>query len=166
MNIKIALGIPIIILAAITLDIVLDVVDTETFTFTHSINSESDEILRNDESKTTANNLYSGPFAILEGYYDVDDTLFLIGSEIPLNSKGEIVFILPDGEIHHRYPFDGSKSAVNHYFTPVSSSDLEECPKCEFFGTWVISFESESGSLYTPIDFKVTRENSEKEELR
>lgn len=164
MNIKIALGIATIILAAIILGIVLDVVYTETLTSTHSINSELDEILRNDESKTIANNLYSGPFAILEGSYDVDDTLFLIGSEIPLYSKGEIVFIRPDGEIHHKYPFDGSKSAVNHYFTPVSSSDLEECPKCEFFGTWVISFESDYGSLYAPINFKVIKENFEKEE--
>lgn len=164
MNIKIALGIPIIILAAITLGIVLDVVYTETFTSTHSINSELDEILRNDGSKTIANNLYSGPFAILGGSYDIDDTLFLIGSEIPLDSKGEIVFIRPDGKIHHRYPFDGSKSAVNHYFTPVSSSDLEECPKCGFFETWIISFEYEYGSLYAPISFKVIKENFEKEE--
>jgi len=161
---KIALGIPIIILTAITLGIVLDVMYTDTLTPIHSINSESEDILRNDESKTIANNLYSGPFAILEGSYDIDDTLFLIGSEIPLDSKGEIVFIRPDGEIHHKYPFDGSKSAVNHYFTPVSSSDLEECPKCGFFGTWIISFESEYGSLYAPISFKVIKENFEKEE--
>ena len=160
---KIALGIPIIILAAIILGIVLDVVYTETLTPAHSINSESEDILRNDESETIANNLYSGPFAILEGSYDVDDTLFLIGSEIPLYSKGEIVFIRPDGEIDHKYPFDGSKSAVNHYFTPVSSSDLEECPKCGFIGTWVISFESGHGSLYAPINFKVIKENFEKE---
>ena len=163
---KIVFGIPLIILAAITLGIILDVVYTETLTPTHSMNSELEEISGNDESETIANNLYSGPFAILEDSYGINDTLFLIGSEIPLDSKGEIVIIRPDGEIHQKHPFDGSKSAVNYYFTPVSSSDLKECPKCEFFGTWEISFESEHGSLYAPINFKVIGENSEQEELQ
>lgn len=163
---KIIFVIPLIILAAIVLGIVLDVVYTENPIPMHSTNSEPEEILIDDEYETIANNLYSGPFAILEDSYGIDDTLFLIGSEIPLDSNGIITFIRPDGEIDHKHPFDGSKSAVNHYFTPVSSSDLEECPKCEFFGTWAISFESQHGSTYSPINFKVISENSEKEKLQ
>ncbi len=81
-----------------------------------------------------------------------------------MESKGNIVFIRPDGKIHHKYPFDGSKSAVNHYFTPVSSTDLKECKNCKFFGTWIIFFESDSGMLYSPMSFEVMGEDSEKED--
>lgn len=117
------------------------------------------EDISNDESQIfSSKNLYSGPFALLDGSYGVDDTVFLIGSEIPLNSKGKIDFIRPDGEIHHTYPFDGSKSALNHYFTPVSSSDLEACPNCKFFGTWEISFRIDEGISYSPIHFEVINE--------
>ncbi|MGY5144626.1 MAG: hypothetical protein ACW9XH_09125 [Candidatus Nitrosopumilus sp. bin_32a] len=158
---KIVLGIPIIILAAIIIDIALDRTDAETLTSTHSMNSEFETNPRNNESEMLSNNLYSGPFAILDGTYGVDDTVLLIGSEIPLDSKGKIVFIRPDGKTHHKYPFDGSKSAVNHYFTPVSSSDLEECSKCEFFGTWIVSFESDSGPFYAPMSFNVIGEDFE-----
>jgi len=84
--------------------------------------------------------------------------VFFIGSEIPLNSKGTIEFIRPDGEIHHTFPFDGSKSAVNHYFTPVSASDLEECLDCKFFGTWTISFRVDEGISYAPMSFEVINE--------
>jgi len=154
---KIIFGIPIIILIAIIIIVVLD--STYTETSTHSMNSEFEEISKSDVSEIFSNNLYSGPFAILDGTYGVDDPVFLIGSEIPLDSKGEIVFIRPDGKIHHTYPFNGAKSAVNHYFTPVSSSDLKDCPKCDFFGTWEISFRADTGISYTPIHFEVIDEN-------
>ena len=163
---KIILGIPIVILAAIIIEIAIDSTETEIFTPTNSMSPEFEENPRNGNSETLSNNLYSGPFAILDGTYGVDDTVFLIGSEIPLDSKGTIDFIRPDGMIHHKYPFDGSKSAVNHYFTPVSSSDLEECSNCKFFGTWIVSFESDSGSLYAPMSFDVIGENFEKEKLQ
>ncbi|MCV0401030.1 MAG: hypothetical protein K5777_03490 [Nitrosopumilus sp.] len=156
-NPKIILGIPIIILTAIIITVVLD--DTNTDTSTHSINSEFKEISKSDEYEMLSNNLYSGPFAILDGTYGVDDPVFFIGSEIPLNSKGEIVFVRPDGKIHHTHPFDGAKSAVNHYFTPVSSKDLKECPKCKFFGIWDISFRVEKGISYAPMHFEVINEN-------
>jgi len=154
---KIILGIPIIILAAIIITVILD--STDTVTSTQSMNIGFEEISKGDIPETFSNNLYSGPFAILDGTYGVDDPVFLIGSEIPLDSKGEIVFIRPDGKIHHTYPFNGAKSAVNHYFTPVSSSDLKECSKCEFFGTWKIFFRSDTGISYAPIHFEVVDEN-------
>ena len=151
---KIAIGIPLILLAAIIIEIAIDSTETETFTSNNSMNTEFEENPRNNESEFS-NNLYSGPFAILDGTYGVDDTVFLIGSGIPLDSKGEIVFLRPDGKIHHKYPFDGSKSAVNHYFTPASSSDLQECPDCKFFGTWTISFRIDEGISYAPMSFEV-----------
>lgn len=119
------------------------------------MNQKSEDALNGESEMFSLKNLYSGPFAILDGTYGVDDTAFLIGSEIPLNSKGKIDFIRPDGKIHHSFPFDGSKSAVNHYFTPVLSKDLEECPNCEFFGTWEISFRNDDDISYSPIYFEV-----------
>lgn len=120
--------------------------------------TQTSEISLDESEISFSKNLYSGPFAILDGTYGVDDTVFLIGSEIPLNSKGKIDFIRPDGKIHHSFPFDGSKSAVNHYFTPVSSSDLQECIDCEFFGTWMISFSIDKGISYAPMSFEVIDE--------
>ena len=147
---KIVYGVPIVILSAIIINLVLDESNVHTSSFTPLINSNHD-----DFSADSFNNLYSGPFAILDGTYGVNDTVFLIGDKIPLDSKGKIEFIRPDGKIHHILQFDGSKNAVNHYFTPVSTSDLEECLDCEFFGTWKISFKSEQGVMYPPITFEV-----------
>lgn len=150
---KILFGIPIVIAIAVTLSIILDGIDTETFTA-----PKLENVKPSDVSSSEVNSLYklySGPFAILKDSYSVDDTVFLIGSEIPLDSKGEMAFIRPDGEIHHKFPWDGSKSAVNHYFTPVSSNDLEECSGCGFFGTWEIVFTSEQGISYSPIHFEI-----------
>jgi len=131
---------------------------TTNTSFDDTTNFQSPDRSFDDSEMFFSNNLYSGPFAILEGTYGVDDTVFFIGSEIPLNSKGTIDFIRPDGEIHHTFPFDGSKSAVNHYFTPVSTSDLEECLDCEFFGTWIISFRVDDGIPYAPMSFEVINE--------
>ncbi len=99
--------------------------------------------------------LYSGPFAIFDESYGVDATVFFIGSDISQGSQGDILFVRPDGKIHHTLYFDGSQQAVNHYFTPVSSSDLMECPDCEFFGTWEIAFRPTEGSFYSSIHFEV-----------
>lgn len=151
---KILFGIPIIILVAIIINIIFDDLDNELFELQQPTRSEFKDTEYN-ETKITSSNLYSGPFAILDGIYSIDDTVFLIGSEIPLNVKGEITVIRPDGKIHHSLSFDGSKSAVNHYFTPVRSSDLEECTKCDFFGVWEISFTNNNEMIYSPIYFEV-----------
>ncbi|WP_255430812.1 hypothetical protein [Candidatus Nitrosopumilus sp. SW] len=148
---KIVYGIPLVILSAIIINLVLDDSAIET-SLSVPLNSNLEAV---SEDFGYPNNLYSGPFAILDGTYDVNDTVFLIGDEIPLDSKGMIDFIRPDGVIHHSLQYDGSKNAVNHYFTPVSSSDLEECGECEFFGTWKISFRSNQGMTYLPITFEV-----------
>ena len=115
------------------------------------VNTSGDE----SDSSYMSSDLYSGPFAILDESYGVNDTVFFIGSDISLDSKGDILFIRPDGEVHHTLYFDGSQQAVNHYFIPVSSSDLKECQDCEFFGTWEIAFRPIEGSFYSPIHFEV-----------
>ena len=149
---KIVYGIPIVILSAVIINHILDESDIG-ISSTALVNPNPDVYL--DESESFSNNLYSGPFAILDGTYGINDTVFLIGDEIPLDSKGKIDFIRPDGRLHHTLQYDGSKNAVNHYFTPVSSSDLQECPDCKFFGTWKISFRSNQGMTYLPITFEV-----------
>ncbi len=147
---KILFGIPIVIGIAVLITFVLDnsdFVPNSGNSMSHFDDSVNDDMY--------SNNLYSGPFAILDGTYGVDDTLFLIGDQIPLDSKGKIDFVRPDGKIHHTIQYDGSKDAVNHYFTPVLSSDLEECSDCELFGTWKISFRNNQGMTYLPITFEV-----------
>ncbi len=117
---------------------------------------ESDERFGDEDANPyLSSKLYSGPFAIFDETYGVDDTVFFIGSDISQGSRGDILFVRPDGEVHHTLYFDGSQQAVNHYFTPVSSSDLMECPDCKFFGTWEISFRPVEGNFYSSINFDV-----------
>ena len=149
---KIIFAIPIVIAIAVILNITFDGLKSEDVS-SQPINSK--DIITSMNEHTSSANLYSGPFAVLDESYGVDDTVFFIGSEIPLNSKGDILFIRPDGKTHHKLPFDGAKSAVNHYFTPVSSMDLKECTDCDFFGTWEISFRPIDGPMYSSIFFEV-----------
>ena len=153
---KAVLGILIIIAIAVIIVITIQGTNDETVTTTQPLNSQHGDIL-GDESASPylSSKSYSGPFAILNDSYGVDDTVFFIGSDIALDSKGGILFMRPDGEVHHVLYFDGSQQAVNHYFTPVSSSDLKECSDCEFFGTWEIAFRPIEGSFYSPIHFEV-----------
>jgi hypothetical protein len=150
------LGIFIVIAIVLIVAIVVQDTNDDTFTSTQPMNSQHVNTSGDGNSDPyLSSKSYSGPFAILEDSYGVDDTVFFIGSDISLDSKGGILFIRPDGEIHHVLYFDGSQQAVNHYFTPVSSSDLKECPDCEFFGTWEIAFRSVEGIFYTSIHFEV-----------
>lgn len=153
---KAVLGILTAIAIVIIITISIQGTNDENVTSTQPLNSQHNDTL-GDESASPylSSESYSGPFAILNDSYVVDDTVFFIGSEISLDSKGDILFIRPDGEVHHVLYFDGSQQAVNHYFTPVSSSDLKECPDCEFFGTWEIAFRPTEGSFYSSIHFEV-----------
>jgi len=100
-------------------------------------------------------NAISGPFSINTMAIGIDDVLFLRGSEIPIDAKGEIIFKRPDGKIDHTIPFDGGKSAINHYFTPASSDDVLHCTECNYFGTWTIQFEEANGKSYGDLVFVV-----------
>jgi hypothetical protein len=153
---KAVLGILIVIAIAVIITISTQGTNEETVTSTQPLNSQHNNTL-GDESASPylSSKSYSGPFAILNDSYGVGDTVFFIGSNIALDSKGDILFIRPDGEVHHVRYFDGSQQAINHYFTPVSSSDLKECQDCEFFGTWEIAFRPDEGSFYSSIHFEV-----------
>ena len=150
------LGIFIVIAIILIVSISIQGTNDETVIPTQPLNSQHGDTL-DDESASPylSSESYSGPFAILNDSYGVDDTVFFIGSDISLDSKGDILFIRPDAEVHHVLYFDGSQQAVNHYFTPVSSRDLKECQDCEFFGTWEIAFRPIEGSFYPPIHFEV-----------
>ena len=114
---------------------------------------------------TTMDRNNSGPFSINKQDYTSDEKIFFVASWIGYSEKGDAVLKRSNGDEALRIPFDGSKSSTtNKYFEILSLYD-KKCKGCNI-GTWGISFESESGSLYTPINFKVTRENSEMEELR
>jgi hypothetical protein len=153
---KAVLGILIVIAIAVIITISTQATNEETVTSTQPLNSQHGDTLGDKSaSPYLSSKSYSGPFAILNDSYGVGDTVFFIGSDITLDSKGDILFIRPDGEVHHVLYFDGSQQAVNHYFTPVSSSDLKECQDCEFFGTWEIAFRSAEGSFYSSIHFEV-----------
>jgi hypothetical protein len=150
------LGIFIVIAIVLIIGISVQGTSNDAVTPTQPVNSQHINTMGDEsDSRYMSSELYSGPFAILDESYGVDDTVFFIGSDISLDSKGGIFFVRPDGEVHHTLYFDGSQQAVNHYFTPVSTSDLKECSDCEFFGTWEIAFRPIEGSFYSPIHFEV-----------
>ena len=150
------LGIFIVVAIVLIVSISIQGTSNETVIPTQPMNSQHGDTSGDEsDSRYLSSESYSGPFAILNDSYGVDDTVFFIGSDISQGSKGEIFFIRPDREVHHTLYFDGSQQAVNHYFTPVSSSDLKECSDCEFFGTWGIAFRPIEGSFYSPIYFEV-----------
>ena len=106
----------------------------------------------------------SDPFSINKQVYTFDEKMFFVASGIGYDKKEDVVLKSPNGEDVLRMPFDGSKSStINRYFE-ISSLYDEKCKDCNI-ETWKNSFEFGYGSLYIPINFKVIRENSEKEEL-
>jgi len=150
------LGISIAIAIAVIASISLQGTNDEIVTSKQPVNPQhSNTSVTEGASPYLSSKLYSGPFAIFNESYGINDTVFFIGNEIQQDSRGEILFIRPDGEIHHTLHFDGSKQAVNHYFTPVSPSDLNECLDCEFLGTWEIAFRPIEGISYSSIYFEV-----------
>ena len=100
-------------------------------------------------------NAISGPFSINTMDLGIDDVLFFRGNEIPIDMKGDIIFKRPDGKIDHKIPFDGAKSAINHYFTPARSDDVMNCIDCNYFGTWTIQFDEVNGNQFRDIVFVV-----------
>ena len=100
-------------------------------------------------------NAISGPFSINTMDIGIDDVLFFRGNEIPLVAKGYIIFKRPDGKIDHKIPFDGAKSAINHYFTPARSDDVMNCVNCNYFGTWTIQFDDITGKQFRNLVFVV-----------
>ncbi len=100
-------------------------------------------------------NAISGPFSINTMAIGIDDVLFFRGDKIPIDAKGDIIFKRPDGKIDHTIPFDGTKSAINHYFTPVGSDDVLHCTECDYFGTWTIHFDEVNGKQFGDLRFEV-----------
>lgn len=100
-------------------------------------------------------NAIAGPFSINTMDLDIDDVLFFRGNEIPPDMKGEIIFKRPDGKVDHKIPFDGAKSAINHYFTPARSDDIENCTNCNYLGTWIIQFDEVNGKYLKDLRFVV-----------
>ncbi|MCH9658150.1 hypothetical protein K0U27_05550 [archaeon] len=112
---------------------------------------------------TTVDRNNSSPFSINKQDYTSDEKIFFVASRTGHDGKGDAVIKRPNGDEALRIPFDDSKSSTISRYFEISSLYDEKCKDCNF-GTGKISFESGSGSIYTPINFKVTRENSEKEE--
>ena len=124
-----------------------------------SVVSTPDHTPRSDLGPTTL--VSSGPFVIDNDTYEINEVLFFTVNGIMPGEYGKAVFTSPDGKIANTVFFDGRKNPVlNHYFTPVSSSDIENCENCELIGQWTISFEMTEGSNYFPIYFTVKSDDA------
>jgi len=98
----------------------------------------------------------SGPFHIREVEYLLGENIFISVGELTPQESGNLLVILPNGDIYMSVPFDGSKkSGFNQYFTPDLSRLSGICVVEELIGTWKLVFE---GTEYKEITFEVTEE--------
>ena len=110
----------------------------------------------NDEDEPYKEWISSGPFHISEAEYLLGENIFISVGELTPQESGNLLVILPNGDIYMSVPFDGSaKSGFNHYFTPDLSRLLGICVVEELIGTWKLVFE---GTEYKEITFEVIEE--------
>ena len=102
----------------------------------------------------------SGPFHLQKDQYVLGENIFFSVAQLSPQLKGQIVFILPNGELYKSLEFDGSeKSGFNHYFTPELSKQLKICSVDDLVGTWEIKFLDENlRGMSKKITFKIIEE--------
>ncbi len=98
----------------------------------------------------------SGPFHLREAEHMLGENIFISVGELAPQESGNLLIILPNGDIYKSIPFDGTvKSGFNHYFTPDLSRQLKICVVEELIGTWKLVFED---TEYKEITFEVIDE--------
>ena len=104
----------------------------------------------------------SGPFAIDKAQYNVGEKIFLNTNGLKLDDKGEIEFLRPINDTHHKIyskiPFDGmNKQQFNYYFEPRLQMYIGICSMDDIAGNWIVKF---SGTQYEDINFEILNQIS------
>lgn len=107
----------------------------------------------------------SSTFSLDKTSYNIGDKVVLTSTSLSREQRGEVVFMQPDGKIHHTYPFDGSRvNAVKHSFRILPSSS--DCIPTDMLGVWKASFRMQLGAQHNPITFEVTPDSDYGEDLK
>jgi hypothetical protein len=104
----------------------------------------------------TAQWITSGPFAITNGTYRIDDNVFMVVTGLKPTDVGKMTVYDPEGAIYTQVPFNGTlKSDFNYFFKPNTERLSKICTPQDLVGNWTIAFP---GTSYNPIHFKIINE--------
>jgi hypothetical protein len=105
---------------------------------------------------STAQWVTSGPFAINNGTYRLDDNIFMVVTGLKPTDAGKITVIDPKGVVYSQIPFNGTlKSDFNWFFKPTTVRLAKMCTPQDLVGNWTIAFP---GTSYGPIYFQIINE--------
>lgn len=105
---------------------------------------------------TTAQWITSGPFAITNGTYRLDDNVFMVVTGLKPTDVGKIIVYDPKGGVFTQAPFNGTlKSDFNYFFKPNTDRLEKLCTPQDLVGNWTIAFP---GTSYSPLHFKIINE--------
>ena len=108
--------------------------------------------------------LTSGPLTITQYEHKITDNIFMIGSGIGFEEKGNIRIFMPDGRLYKTIQYDGSlKDSFNVYFKPDTSATRKICEQEELVGIWRVLFDS---NLYQPLEFEILNEHRDGPDVR
>ena len=100
--------------------------------------------------------IVSGPFAIDKPTYKLSESIFLSVNGLKPNEAGNIVFLLPNGNVWTTIPFNGTlKNHFNYYSKPDTSADLKIYNPEDLVGTWKVVFQ---GVPYNSLSFEFVYE--------
>ena len=114
-----------------------------------------------NQQKTSGGNntsqwVTSGPFAITNGTYRLDDNVFMVVTGLKPTDIGNMIVYDPEGGNVTRIPFNGTmKSDFNYFFKPQTNRAEKLCTPQDLVGNWTIVFQ---GTSYSPIHFQVINE--------
>ncbi|MGI0086731.1 MAG: hypothetical protein ACREBI_02065 [Nitrosotalea sp.] len=113
-----------------------------------------------NQQKTSGGNtaqwVTSGPFAINNGTYKLDDNIFMVVTGLKPTDVGKIIVYDPKGGVFTQSPFNGTmKSDFNYFFKPNTERIEKLCTPQDLVGNWTIAFP---GTSYGPIHFKIINE--------
>jgi hypothetical protein len=98
----------------------------------------------------------SGPFAISNGTYRLDDNVFMVVTGLKPTDAGKIIVYDPKGGVFTQEPFNGTlKSDFNYFFKPNTERIEKLCTPQDLVGNWTIAFP---GTSYDPIHFEIINE--------
>lgn len=111
---------------------------------------------KTSEDGNTAQWITSGPFAITNGTYRIDDNVFMTVTGLKPTDAGKIIVYDPKGGIFTQTPFNGTlKSDFNYFFKPNTNRLEKLCTPQDLVGNWTIAFP---GTSYDPIHFEIINE--------
>lgn len=109
-----------------------------------------------NSNEDTAQWVTSGPFAITNGTYRLDDNVFMVVTGLKPTDVGKIVVYDPKGGVFTQSPFNGTlKSDFNYFFKPNTERIEKLCTPQDLVGNWTIAFP---GTSYDPLHFKIINE--------